>query len=67
MLKKILEESLSLYLKPFDGKIGKVPDYKFKIKLRPRSTPSFQQQFPIPYKYQDMFKKKLQNMINDEI
>ena len=41
MLKKILEESLSLYLKLFDGKIGKVPDYKFKIKLRPRSTPSF--------------------------
>ena len=65
--KGILKETLSLYPKLFDGKIGRVFDYKFKIELKPGSTPSFQQQFPIPYKYQDMFKKALQNMIDDGV
>ena len=40
--KGILKETLSLYPKLFDGKIGRVPDYKFKIELKPDSTPSFQ-------------------------
>ena len=54
--------------KTFWWKIGRVPHCKFKIELlKPGSTPSFQRQFLIPYKYQDMFKKELQNMIDNRV
>ena len=65
--KEILSKTLGSHRKLFDGKLGKVPNYKFKIELKPNSTPSFQRQFPIPYKYQNLFKRELQNMIDDGV
>ena len=40
--KEILSKTLGSHRKLFDGKLGKVPNYKFKIELKPNSTPSFQ-------------------------
>ena len=47
--KNKLRGTLDLHPELFDGKLGCVPNYKFKIELKPNSTPSFQRQFPIPY------------------
>ena len=44
-----LRETLEIHPELFDGKLGRVPNYKFKIELKEGSTPSFQRQFPIPY------------------
>ena len=49
--KNKLQETLDLYPKLFDGKLGRVSDYKFKIELKPGSTQTFQRQFLIPYRY----------------
>ena len=65
--KNKLCDTLDLHPALFDGKLGRVPNYKFEIELKPGSTPSFQQQFPIPYRYQTMFKNELQNMIDDGV
>ena len=65
--KNKLQETLDLYPKLFDRKLGQVPNYKFKIELKPGSTPSFQRQFPVLYRYQTMFENELQNMINNGV
>ena len=64
---KKLRDTLDLHPELFNEKLGCVPNYEFKIELKPDSTPSFQQQFPIPYQYQHMYKKELQNMIDDGV
>ena len=65
--KNKLRDVLDLHPALFDGKLGCVPNYKFKIELKQGSTPSFQRQFPIPYQYQTMFKNELQSMIDDGV
>ena len=65
--KNKLQETLDLHPKLFDGKLRRVPNYKFKIILKPGGTLSFQGQLPIPYTYQTLFKKKLQNITNDGV
>ena len=62
-----LRETLEHYPELFDGKLGRVPNFKFKIELKEDSTPSFQRQFPIPYRYQTMYKAELTHMIDDGV
>jgi transposase InsO family protein len=62
-----LKETLDKHKTCFNGELGKVPGFKFKLEIDPNATPFYGRQYPIPYKYQRQYEEELLHMEREGI